>query len=235
MKLSTSLVAVKKIKSNVPCSNFSNDTLEKLANLILKAEGIIKPIILRRTSLESYEVVDGDLEYYAAARAKEIEPRKGEMIGAFIIEPENEEIIIEQIELLKSVEKPNSKGKLTEEILVNMESRFTNFESRVEKRFSDLQSEYKCKFDALNNQLEEFKKHLPKPIDPLKAINTLSQFELNKRLNKAGIKTVIIERIIDERNSNGNFSSCGNVINRVKGLGEKTMIKIIDILANSLN
>ena len=80
MKLSTSLVGVKKINSKVPRSEFSEDELNLTAELILKAEGIINPPVIRRTSLESYEVVNGHFEYYAAVKAREINPRKGEMI-----------------------------------------------------------------------------------------------------------------------------------------------------------
>jgi ParB family chromosome partitioning protein len=53
MKLSTSLVAVKKINSKLPRSNFSDDDLSRVFDLILKAEGIINPIILQRTSQET--------------------------------------------------------------------------------------------------------------------------------------------------------------------------------------
>jgi Asp-tRNA(Asn)/Glu-tRNA(Gln) amidotransferase C subunit len=101
MKLSTALVAVKKINSAVPRSNFSESELNRAAELILKAEGIINPLVIRRTSLESYEVVAGDFEYHVAARAREIDPRKGEMIGAFIIDAENEEVLLEQIKALR--------------------------------------------------------------------------------------------------------------------------------------
>lgn len=101
MKLSNSFIAVKKISSTVPRSNFSEDNLNLAAQLILKAEGVINPLVLRRTSLQSYEVVDGHFEYYAAVRAKEIDSQKGEYIGAFIIEPDNEEVIEEQVKLLR--------------------------------------------------------------------------------------------------------------------------------------
>lgn len=101
MKLSTSLVAVKKITSKVDRPQFLDTDLNQAAKLILEAEGVINPIILHRTSLESYEVVDGDFEYYAAVRAREIDPRKGEMIAAFIVEPENEEVIKEQIKIIR--------------------------------------------------------------------------------------------------------------------------------------
>ncbi|MFW6295662.1 MAG: hypothetical protein ACOC04_00565 [Halothece sp.] len=101
MKLSTSLVAVRRITSSVPRSHFSETDLEKAAKLILEAEGIINPIVLRRVDIQSYEVVQGDFEYYAAVKAREMNPRKGEMIGSFILEPDNEKAILEQVNLLR--------------------------------------------------------------------------------------------------------------------------------------
>ncbi|MEG4837850.1 ParB N-terminal domain-containing protein [Microcoleus sp. B9-D4] len=100
-KLFPSLVAVKRITSAVPRSNFAEPDLEKLARLILESGGLINPIIVRRNGMDAYEIVDGDFEYYAAARAKEIEPLKGETIGAFILEEENEELLLEQLEILR--------------------------------------------------------------------------------------------------------------------------------------
>ncbi|MCZ0904856.1 ParB N-terminal domain-containing protein, partial [Microcoleus sp. HI-ES] len=72
-KLFPSLVAVKRITSAVPRSNFAEPDLEKLARLILESGGLINPIIVRRNGMDAYEIVDGDFEYYAAVRAKEIE------------------------------------------------------------------------------------------------------------------------------------------------------------------
>lgn len=112
MRLSTSLVAVKKITSTIPRSEFLDNELEQAARLILEAEGVVKPLVLLRTSLESYEIVAGDFEYYAAARAREINPLKGEMIGAFIIAPENEDAIRQQVELLRKREAVGSKVKV---------------------------------------------------------------------------------------------------------------------------
>ncbi|MBE9200665.1 MULTISPECIES: ParB/Srx family N-terminal domain-containing protein [unclassified Nodularia (in: cyanobacteria)] len=103
MKLSNSSIAVRKISSTVPCSQFSQDELNHAAELILKLGGIINPLIVRITSTQSYEVVDGHFEYYAAARAKEIDSQKGEYIGAFIIEPDNEDVL-QQIALIRKKE-----------------------------------------------------------------------------------------------------------------------------------
>jgi ParB-like chromosome segregation protein Spo0J len=100
-KLLVSLVLVKKITSTVPRDNFRDRDLEKVAQLILELGGLINPIILRRNGMDAYEIVDGDFEYYAAAKAREINPMKGETIGAFILEPENEELLLEQVQALR--------------------------------------------------------------------------------------------------------------------------------------
>lgn len=107
MKLSTSLVAVKKITSNAPHSKFLETDINQAAQLILKAGGLINPIIIRRTGIASYEVVDGHFEYYAAVKAREIDPLNGENIAAYIIEPDNEEVLLSQIKALRRRESDN--------------------------------------------------------------------------------------------------------------------------------
>jgi len=113
-KLLVSLVLVKKITSTVPRSNFAERDLEKLAQLILELGGLINPIILRRNGMDSYEIVDGDFEYYAAAKAREINPMKGETIGAFILEPENEGLLLEQVQALRKSAKTENLVELPE-------------------------------------------------------------------------------------------------------------------------
>lgn len=233
MKLSTSLVGVKKITSTGRRSNFADDELEQAARLILEAEGVINPIVLRRTSLESYEVVDGDFEYYAAARAREIDPRKGEMIGAYIIEPENEEIIKDQVKLLRKQKPPAGLGNADyssdgiEARLTNIDSRQTNMESRFENRLSELKAEQRREIQNMDNRLKELESRIRKPVEPLDALNTLSLFDLTSKLSRAGVNSKIVEKIVSERDQ-GKFKSFGNAVERVKGLGDKTMVKIID-------
>ncbi|MEC4819917.1 MAG: ParB N-terminal domain-containing protein, partial [Scytonema sp. PMC 1069.18] len=189
MLLSISFVPVKQITSNIPRSNFSDEEINRVAELIVKGEGIINPLILRSTSLESYEVVDGHFEYYAAARAREIDLRKGEMIGAFIIEAENQEVLEAQIQILRnskltnhnsisfptniSGESNNLESRLTnmESRSTNTDSRLTNFESRVENRLVELQAEYRREIKAIGETIKLIEDKLPTPIEPLEALN----------------------------------------------------------------
>lgn len=239
MKLSTSLVAVKKISSSQPRSIFADEELEEAAKLILENEGVINPIVIRRTSLQSYEVIDGDFEYYAAARAREIDPRKGEMIGVFIIEPENEEALTKQVKLFRKSKNfldkhinytTESKESNSTDIalrVTNMESRVTNIETRLENRIGQLQTEFRNEIKNISDKLKEIENLIPKPIEPLEALNTLSLPELTFKLRRFNVNQKIIESIVNERKKS-QFKSFSNVVERIKGLGEKTMLKIID-------
>ncbi|NEP82890.1 MAG: hypothetical protein F6K39_34965 [Okeania sp. SIO3B3] len=123
MLLSPEFVLVKEITSNVPRSEFLESDLEQAAQLILKAEGTIKPLVLRTIGWESYEVVDGHFEYYAAVRAKEINPRDGERIGAFIIEGDKAEVLEEQVEMLRkksSIYPVSEESKIIQEGTINL-------------------------------------------------------------------------------------------------------------------
>jgi len=79
-----SLVDVKDITSNMTRSSFSEADLDRIAQMILDCEGIIRPLVLKLTG-QRVAVVDGHFEYYAAVRAREKDPRKGEMVNAFVI------------------------------------------------------------------------------------------------------------------------------------------------------
>ncbi len=150
MKLSPSLVAVKKINSTLPSSKFSEDDLNRAAELILKAEGIINPLILRRTSQESYEVLDGHFEYYAAAKAREKDPLKGEMIGAFIIEPENQEVFKEQVKALRERETPDYEKQI-QSLLQQLEKSFQDEVKTLIKKLDDVFSK---QLEAIGYELD---------------------------------------------------------------------------------
>ena len=227
-KLSPSLVAVKKITSAVSRSNFSEADLEKLARLILESGGLINPIIVRRNGMDAYEIVDGDFEYYAAARAKEIEALKGETIGAFILEEENEELLLEQLAILrKTAITENPSVSVVPQPSSSFEQRLTNIESRLENRINELKAEYTREKQALIERVKDVESRIPKPVPLLEALNTQDKFKLATNLKNAGLKPQIIEKIIKERDLE-QFASFENVLERIKGLGDKTMIKLID-------
>lgn len=101
MRLQTKLVAVRKIQSTVPRSNFSTADLESAAQAILQGQGTINPLILRQLDWQSYQVVNDHFGYYAAVRARELDLATGEMIQAIILEEENEGAILAQVKFFR--------------------------------------------------------------------------------------------------------------------------------------
>lgn len=225
------LVDVKNISSNVPRSNFVESDLENLAGMILESGGIIKPLILKATGVETYTVIDGHFEYYAAVRAREKEPRKGEMVNAFVISPKEEDIIVKQISALTGVENAAKPVKNSTETTNSESSRLANLELRFEKQVNELRSEIAQEKQQLNDKLKQIESQIPKQITLLEAFNTLSHSELVLRLRSAGVtgKTSdnIIEAIQKERKKK-KFESLRDLVSRVNGLSDNRMVTIID-------
>ena len=249
MKLPTSLVAVKKISSSVARSSFPAEEIEKAAHLIIGVEGTINPIILRRTSLESYEVVDGYFEYYAAVRAREISPLKGEMIQAIILEPENEKALLDQVDLLRKGSNPKP---LPDGSTSDLDFRFANLEKIFQSQFEELRKDnrnLKQSIDEVASKVQSsgFSKELiteivnkvgeavrlrgsspsskQKFIDELKQnpldLNLASESELCK---VPGIGEVIASYIIERRQMKGKFTSVEE-LSEVKQVSENKINK----------
>jgi ParB-like nuclease domain len=99
-------VDIKDINSDLPRSNFIESDLERLANLILETDGLIRPLILKKSGDEKYTVIEGHREYYAALIAKEKNSSKAEMVNAFVINANIQASAIEQLQLLKEDRSP---------------------------------------------------------------------------------------------------------------------------------
>ena len=135
-KISPAIVLIKAIYSSQPRSAFSEIALEQAAQLILAIEGVINPIILIRTGVTSYEVINGHFEYYAALKAKEIDAVRGETINAYIIESEEDkDIYVQQIAVFRSPHLKNTPNKVTKSS--HLDKIATRLQA-LENRFSTL-------------------------------------------------------------------------------------------------
>jgi secreted Zn-dependent insulinase-like peptidase len=235
MKLSASLVAVKKIESKTQRSDFSDSDLDEAAKCVLQAEGIINPIILRRSSLESYDVLAGDFEYYVAARAREIDPKKGEMVAAFIVEPEKQEAIEKQIEIFRrkktSIAHPPHPLDGEDSRFERLETRQTNFETRFENRIRELSQEQARTLQSIKQEMEALKSQIPERIEPLVAFNKLSTQKLIDKFKTVGLvgkRANQIVKDIDSERQKKEFESLRDVVSRIKNLSPERMLDICE-------
>lgn len=235
------LLDVKNINSHVSRSNFAETDLENLADTIIESGGIIKPLIVKQVGIDSYKVVDGHFEYYAAVKAREKNPRKGEMINAFVVVPKLEELIIRQAEIIKGNELDSSASTIQASAKEKTQSLSSNIElSSLDKQLSELRIELGQEREKLYATLKNIEGQIPKQITPLAAFNSLSLFELVSRLKTANFNAKkaqeVAEGIEKERNKKP-FESLSDVIERVKiksgskqvkGISGEKMIAVID-------
>ena len=99
-KLMLSIVPVARITSDIPASNFDRNELELLGELSLTLGGFaIPPVVVRDTS--GYKVISGHLQYRAAVRARQLNPRTGENIPVLLLESENQSVALAQLKMLR--------------------------------------------------------------------------------------------------------------------------------------
>ena len=238
MKLPTKLVAVNRVISSVSQSSFDAEQIDKAAHLIISVEGIINPIIVRRTSFDSYEVVDGHFEYYAAVRARELSLAKGEMIQAIILEPDNEEALLEQVNILRGNtalvstpvigESTYTGETINLDQVVNLETQFVNLERIFKAQFDELQKSNR----QLESRISELATQNSKPNNPKfdiseelvnqianKVVESLHPLLSSSQPRKAGETSVKFPLDLNR--------AAKKELTSITGLGEKSADKII--------
>jgi hypothetical protein len=235
-----SLVDVKNISSTVTRSNFAEADLDSLADIIIESGGIIRPLVVKLTGAESYTVVDGHFEYYAAVRAREKNPRKGEMVNAFVISPKIEDIVTQQLASLKEIESFDKPSNISSETKHSESSRLTNLELRLEKELNAFKSELVQERHKVEDKLNKIESQIPKQVAPLDLFNSLNPSELTLRLINASFSNQAAGKVaesVEKERKKKKFVSLTDVVERVKitngtrqvkGITSERMVAIID-------
>ncbi|CCI12423.1 Similar to tr/Q8YXU5/Q8YXU5 [Microcystis aeruginosa PCC 9806] len=225
-------VDITDINPSLPRETFSETELENLANLIIEMDGLIRPAILKKADNkkvdERYNLISGDLEYYASVIANQKVPDI-EMINAFVVDKEAENIALQQIQLLSP-----SPGLITtsEKIDNPLELRMSNLEKRLETQLQAIREEYQKEIKRLEEKIiiSPPPSASPPPSPPSKSILELLNSCDANQLKKAGIPPASVNDFLKKR-SEKPFDSLEDVLNRpVSGVKEKRLIKLIDYL-----
>ncbi|TVP56098.1 MAG: chromosome partitioning protein ParB [Nodularia sp. (in: Bacteria)] len=226
------MVDVAGVTSSVPRSNFSEADLNILADKILESGGLLKPLVLKKTGFEKYEVIDGHFEYYAAVKAREKNSDEGEMVNSLIISSEKEEAVLKQAIILKSVDSANKLvNNITETTSPNSPNIAIYNLNILEKQIQELRSEIvqeRQERQKLYDTIKLLENQIPKQITPLEAFNTLGLIDLTFRLRTAGFtdkKAVSIAESVDKERKDKKFESLKDVMERVKVTSGKKQIK----------
>lgn len=220
-------VDITDINPSLPRETFSETELENLANLIIEMGGLIRPAILKKADNkkvdERYNIISGDLEYYASIIANQKVPDI-EMINAFVVDKEAENIALQQMQLLSP-----SPGLITTPKKIDnpLELRMSNLEKRLETQLQAIREEYQKEIKRLE---EKIMISPPPPPPPSKSILELLNSCDANQLKKAGIPPASVNDFLKKR-SEKPFDSLEDVLNRpVSGVKEKRLIKLVDYL-----
>ncbi|NCR71903.1 MAG: chromosome partitioning protein ParB [Microcystis aeruginosa LG13-12] len=207
-------VDITDINPSVARETFSETELENLANLIIEMGGIIRPAILKKADNkkvdERYNIISGDLEYYASVIANKKVPDI-EMINAFVVDKEAENIALMQL---------LSRDKIIDNPL---ELRMSNLEKRLETQLQAIREEYQKEIKRLEEKIP------PPPPSSKSILELLNTCDANQ-LKKGGILPASVNDFLKKR-SEKPFDSLEDILNRpVSGVKEKRLIKLVDYL-----
>ncbi len=244
--VSYKLVDVKAIQSDQPRSTFPEAEIDEVANLFLMAGILAGPLIVKEAKPHEFIVLHGHKEYYAAVRAREKDPRKAEMVNAFVVDrkdsPEVEQALLQQISIsivssATTIETPaTAEAGVSSQRLDNLENRLNQIQQALQQQQQQLEKDF-------NQKLQEISDRIPKQRSLLEEMNTLELDKLALRLQSLGVRDAgaVCKQILKER-SKKTFSSFSDMVERLKKdekgrkvrcFSEKTMLKLIDIAAQT--
>lgn len=225
---------LKEIRADVPRANFAEAKLEQLADLILANGGMIRPLVVKQVDIDSYELMDGALEYYAAVRAREKDPRRGELVNAFVVPPKQHEKVREQLALFKAdIGEVAPVASTTSPSADQLSAFITNFVVGSEARINEMRELIRQNHRTAEAEIKRLDKLVEKEIRPsdlLDLINTLDSDSLKAKLAFHGADKAKIEAICAARQqkSNRGFATYQELLSAAKGLGEKGLLRLID-------
>jgi len=224
------IIDVKAIHSEVSRSDFSESDIERLADAILANGGLLQPLILKQTSVESFLVVEGHFEFYGAVRAREKNPRQGEMVNAFVISSSEEQMSLGQIQLLRKL--PAASPSMTSSETVSDSSDLAPWITSFETRLSEMRETIFQNQQKSESRLKQLEKNLNASTkNLLETVNTLSGDLLTKTLVRCGLSLRQAESVTlaKANRPNQKFTSYGEIIKTTSGLGAAGLVKCIDL------
>ncbi|MBE9202731.1 hypothetical protein IQ218_03690 [Synechocystis salina LEGE 06099] len=238
---SIQLLDIVSIENSQPISNYSADEIELLASNYLECGGNFNPILVEGIGLDEYRVVEGDLELYAAKKARE-KYKFFEMIRAVILNDKNKDLINEQLSKFKGSTSLLVDGK--RETVGSVEQTINS------SRLINLEKSLTSSIENLATRVKEHQRQIDKlfkiNIEELSYLDYFNKSSINKIVNildsKCGMSHTEAKKygtlIYEEREANGKFKNFFDISDRVttqnkngkkrRIIGHEKMLNLID-------
>ncbi len=230
MSIKTVIVDLESIQIP-PVPAESSNIIETLANSIVELRGLLRPPVLRTVGIEEYEVLSGQLEFYAYLQARKFDDSLPDRLTVVIVDKKNEAAVQKQLRVIAPV--TNSTNQSGSADLSNLEAKLDRLFSNQHKSIDALQ-------DTLLTKLEEA---LPQPLPILAAFDRATEpaiaLQISKNLAFLGDAKVkkILALLQTAKKSGQSLTSIANVQSaltetrgdkQTKVIGDKKMLEILD-------
>lgn len=223
MRYLPSLVTVRDIQPQTARAEHPPETIEQLARGILAAGGLARPLVVRQTGMAAFALLEGELAYHAAARARELDPVQAEAVLAFVATRENEAELLKQHALLGSrgdsgpAPGPAMGGEVS---LV-----LTRLEQMLTQQFRQQEEHQRRENEAFRQTNFELAKRIPRPPQVLRLLNGDNDELLADALRRTGQKA---EALLAAIRAERPFPSLQDAVKRVSGLTDGRVTKLTD-------
>jgi hypothetical protein len=223
MRYLPSLVTVRDIQPQTSRAEHPPETIEQLARGILAAGGLARPLVVRQTGMESFALLEGELAYHAAARARELDPVQAEAVLAFVATRENEAELLKQHALLGArdadgpVPGPATGGEVSVVI--------SRLEQMLTQQFRQQEEHQRRENEAFRQTNFELAKRIPRPPQVLRLLNGDNDELLTDALRRTGQKA---EALLAAIRAERPFPSLQDAVKRVSGLTDGRVTKLTD-------
>lgn len=223
MRYLPSLVTVRDIQPRTARAEHPPEKLEQLAREILAAGGLARPLVVRQTGMASFALLDGELAYHAAARARELDPVKAEAVLAFVATRENEAELLKQLAMLD--ERAESRPSAPAAGGADVSQVLTRLEQMLTQQFRQQEEHQRRENEAFRQTNLELAKRIPRPPQVLRLLNGDNDELLADALKHTGQKA---ESLLAAIQAARPFPSLHEAVKRVSGLTDGRMTKLTD-------
>jgi signal transduction histidine kinase len=213
--------------------------VEALAHTIIDLDGIVAIPVVRSVGIDEYELISGDLAYFAYLKARELSDKLPDRLSVFIANKKTDAAISRQLESLQLIQQTAAATFHPDQLggsdTNDSSLRLNNLASRVDKGFERTSGA----FEQLKHELlSAIDQKLPQPLPALDAFNRILEPEvahqIQHRLAFLGTKKAqkIVARLqsVKQQNPDNIFRNFAEVLGALeKGqLSPAKMLEVID-------
>jgi ParB family chromosome partitioning protein len=174
--------------------------------------------------MESFALLDGELAYHAAARARELDPVKAEAVLAFIATRENEADLLSQVAALNGA--VGSRGPGPGPIDGDVGAVLVRVEQQLQAQFRRFEEHQRQEYEAFRAVNLELQMRIPQQSKVLDLLNGEDDARLADYLRDTGTRADELLEAIEKQRE---FKSLQEAIKRVKPLTAARVVKLTDL------